>query len=97
MQNDIVEIIKFAEAGKRLNDNADFDLLKVELEAELAKTWRALAETPTTDPMIAKLQGEKQRLEWALSRTDLWVQRRLDYIQSTKPETVTTSDDYDTG
>jgi len=97
MQNDIVEIIKFAEAGKRLNDNADFDLLKAELEAELAKTWRALAETPTTDPMIAKLQGEKQRLEWALSRTDLWVQRRLDYIQSTKPETVTTSDDYDTG
>lgn len=94
---EIVEIIKYAEAGKRLNESADYDLLVRELESELASTWRELSETPTTDPVMAKLQGKLRTLESVLGRAHLWVQRRLDYIQSTKPETVTTDGDYDTG
>jgi len=91
------KIIKYADAGKRLLDDADYKLLVEEYEKELAKTWNELAETPTTDPRIAQLQAKKQTLEWAIGRAPEWVRRRIEYIKSKNMPEVTPSEDYDAG
>lgn len=94
MNNDVH---KYAEAGGRLLENADYELLIESLEEELAKTWKGLAETPTTDPKIAELQAKKQTLELVIGRAPSWVQRRIEFIKSNRMPEVTSDDDYDAG
>ena len=88
--------LPFSEAGKRLLGNDDYKLLVKDLENDLADLWRLLRETPTTDPVIAKIQGKLDKLDDVLGRAQTWINRTsaaAKVIQH-KPEPV---DDYLSG
>jgi len=90
------DLIPFSEAGKRLLENEDYQLLVSEFEKELADLWRLLRETPTTDPVIAKIQGELNRLETVLGRAQAWINLTTEAAKAIK-QRQEPSDDYLTG
>lgn len=90
------DLIPFSEAGRRLLENADYQLLVKELEKDLAKLWRSLRETPTTDPRIAKIQGQLDQLEDMLGRAKMWIDRTANFARLVTPKPIPT-DDYLTG
>jgi hypothetical protein len=92
-------LLKYSEAGRRLMENEDYQLLINEFEKELAATWRALAETPTTDPHLAQLQGELKRLNEIIGRARTWVEQTSEFAKTIiRPaDEVADSDDYNTG
>ena len=90
------DLLPFSEAGRRLLKNEDYQLLVSEFEKELADLWRLLRETPTTDPAIAKIQGELNRLEEVLGRAQAWINLTADAAKAIKPRQEP-ADDYLTG
>lgn len=91
-------LLPFSEAGKRLLENDDYGLLIKELEKDLARLWMLLRTTPSTDPQIAKIQGELDRLDDVIGRARSWIERTTNFVQTSiqKPESLI-SDDYETG
>lgn len=87
--------LPFIEAGKRLLENADYKLLVHELEKDLAKLWSLLRDTQTTDPVMAKIQGELNQLNDVLGRARAWVELTKTFAKPTN--TITNPDDYETG
>lgn len=90
------DLLPFSEAGKRLLKNEDYQLLVSDFEKELADLWRLLRETPTTDPVIAKIQGELNRLESVLGRAQAWINLTAEAAKAIKPRQEPV-DDYLTG
>jgi hypothetical protein len=89
------KVLPLIEAGKRLMKNEDYQLLIHELEKDLAKLWSLLRDTQTSDPVMAKIQGELNRLEDIISRARTWVELTTHFA---KTETIQPDpDDYGTG
>jgi hypothetical protein len=87
--------LPFIEAGKRLMKNEDYQLLIHELEKELAKSWSLLRDTQTSDPVMAKIQGELNQLDDIIGRARAWVELTTNFA---KTETIQPDpDDYGTG
>ena len=76
-------------------ENNDYKLLIHELEKDLAKLWSLLRDTQTTDPVIAKIQGELNRLNDDIGRARAWVELTANFPKPTN--TITNPDDYNTG
>jgi hypothetical protein len=96
-RRELHELIPYSEAGKRLMENADYKLLIRELEKDLAGLWRLLRETPTTDPRLAKIQGELNQLDDIIGRARTWIERTTDHVATTIQKPNPDLDDFSVG
>jgi len=82
--------------GRRLLENEDFKKYLDDIDEEWAVKVKALMTTPTTDPVIAKLQAEVQTLESTRLRAKSWIE---DYaaIRNEQQQGQPVTEDYDKG
>ncbi|MHC4648441.1 MAG: hypothetical protein ACYTBJ_23530 [Planctomycetota bacterium] len=96
-RRELHELLQYSEAGKRLMENADYKLLIREFEKELAGLWKQLRETPTTDPQIAKIQGQLDQLDEMIGRAREWIERATDFVTTTTQKPKPDLDDFNVG
>ncbi len=90
-------LLKFQAAGERLKSNDDFKLYIQETEKDLARVWYDLAHTRTTDPRIAELQGNLERLEIELGRVNAWLKEYNDFVKDLREKEIPETEDYSVG
>jgi len=84
-----------AEIARRLLDNDDFNIFLSRFDEEYKKLWDQLKITPTTDPVIAQIQGELKRLESIVGRVYLWFDRAAVINKNRLDETINSkNEDY---
>lgn len=90
-------LLKLHAAAQRLKDNDDFKLYIQETEKDLARVWFDLAHTRTTDPRIAELQGNLERLEIELGRVNAWLKDYNDFVKDLREKETPETEDYSVG